>query len=133
MRFLARLLVVSALTIASVGTAAAASDSARLGTTVSVTITSKTEFKFTVKPSKVGRGVVTFKITNNGNLPHDFKVCSSNKGGTATSCNGKSTKQISPKSTGKLVVTFVRSGKYEYLCTLPGHAAAGMKGLITVS
>ena len=76
---------------------------------------------------------MTFTITNNGNLPHDFKVCSSNKGGTANTCNGKGTKQISPKAKGKLVVTFLRSGKYEYLCTLPGHAAAGMKGILTVS
>jgi uncharacterized cupredoxin-like copper-binding protein len=30
-------------------------------------------------------------------------------------------------------VTFLRSGTYEYLCTVPGHAAGGMKGLIKVS
>ena len=132
MRFLTRLLATSALAVACVGTATAATDNGK-ASSVSVTINSSTEFHFTVKPTKVSRGVVTFKITNNGNLPHDFKVCSSNKGGTATSCNGKGTKQISPKATGKLVVTFVRAGKYEYLCTLPGHAAAGMKGILTVS
>ena len=39
------------------------------------------------------------------------------------------------ESTGKtarLVVTFKKKGKYTYLCTVPGHAAAGMKGVFTV-
>ena len=133
MRFLTRLLAASALAVACVGTATAATDNGKLIKSVSVTINSSNEFHFTVKPTSVGRGIVTFTITNNGNLPHDFKVCSSNKGGTANTCNGKGTKQISPKAKGKLVVTFLRSGKYEYLCTLPGHAAAGMKGILTVS
>jgi uncharacterized cupredoxin-like copper-binding protein len=26
-----------------------------------------------------------------------------------------------------------RSGTYEYLCTIPGHAAGGMRGLLTVT
>ena len=29
-------------------------------------------------------------------------------------------------------VTFKKKGKYPYLCTVPGHAAAGMKGVFTV-
>ena len=33
---------------------------------------------------------------------------------------------------GTLVVNLTKAGKYEYLCTVPGHAAAGMKGLVTV-
>ena len=73
-----------------------------------------------------GRGIVTFKITNNGVLPHDFEICNSNKGGTANTCAGKKTTLISGQGgTGKLVKTFVLKGKYEYLCTVPGHAARG--------
>ncbi len=75
---------------------------------------------------------MTFKITNKGNLPHDFKVCSSNKGGTATACAGKSTALINPLASGSLTVTFSKPGTYEYLCTVSGHAAAGMKGVLTV-
>jgi uncharacterized cupredoxin-like copper-binding protein len=37
-----------------------------------------------------------------------------------------------PGTTAKLVVTFKKKGKYPYLCTVPGHAAAGMKGTFTV-
>ena len=95
---------------------------------------SKNEFHFTLSTSKVPRSIVTFKITNDGNLPHDFEICNSNKGGTSNSCAGKKTTLISGQGgTGKLVKTFVLKGKYEYLCTVPGHAAQGMKGLITVT
>ena len=95
---------------------------------------SKNEFHFTLSTSKVGRGIVTFKITNDGVLPHDFEICNSNKGGTSNTCAGKKTTLISGQGgTGKLVKTFVLKGKYEYLCTVPGHAAQGMKGIITVS
>jgi plastocyanin len=31
-----------------------------------------------------------------------------------------------------VVVTFAKKGKFRYLCTVPGHAAAGMKGTFTV-
>jgi Copper binding proteins, plastocyanin/azurin family len=31
-----------------------------------------------------------------------------------------------------LIVTFAKKGKFPYLCTVPGHAAAGMKGTFTV-
>ncbi len=102
--------------------------------TVTVSISSKKEFHFTLSTATVARGIVTFKITNNGVLPHDFEICNSNKGGTANTCAGKKTTLISGQGgTGKLVKTFVLKGKYEYLCTVPGHAAQGMKGIITVS
>jgi uncharacterized cupredoxin-like copper-binding protein len=30
-------------------------------------------------------------------------------------------------------VTFSKAGTYPYLCTVPGHAAAGMKGVLRVA
>ena len=29
--------------------------------------------------------------------------------------------------------TFEKAGRYQIICTLPGHFAAGMKGILTVS
>ena len=29
-------------------------------------------------------------------------------------------------------MNFAKAGSYPYLCTVPGHAAAGMKGTFTV-
>jgi uncharacterized cupredoxin-like copper-binding protein len=53
-------------------------------------------------------------------MEHDFRI------------NGKQTPLIRPRRTSKLVVTFQKKGTYHYLCTVPGHAAAGMKGVFTV-
>ena len=102
-------------------------------TIVNVTAGKPTEFAFTLSTKSVKHGAVTFKVKDGGALPHTFKVCSSSKGGTASSCAGKDTGSITPGSTKTLTVTFATAGSYEYLCTVPGHAAAGMKGLIKVS
>jgi uncharacterized cupredoxin-like copper-binding protein len=85
-----------------------------------VTVTEGTpEFHIALKPASVKAGSVTFKVTNKGSLPHDFKI------GT------KKTKLLSPGSSATLTVT-LKAGKVAYLCTVPGHAAAGMKGTLTV-
>jgi uncharacterized cupredoxin-like copper-binding protein len=40
---------------------------------------------------------------------------------------------LSPGKSATLRVTFLRKGRYPYKCTVPGHAAAGMKGVFTVT
>jgi uncharacterized cupredoxin-like copper-binding protein len=90
-------------------------------TAASTTVTVKaTEFKYTLSKSKVPRGTVTFKIKNAGHLKHDFKI------------NGKKSKMLNPGASTTLKVSFGKAGKYSYLCTVAGHAAAGMKGKLTV-
>lgn len=104
--------------------------------TIAVTAGKPSEFKFTVVPKTVRRGAVAFRITNSatGSLPHDFKICSSPKGSlTKNTCVGKNSKTISPGVKTTLTYTFKTKGTYEYLCTIPGHAAAGMKGLLKVT
>jgi uncharacterized cupredoxin-like copper-binding protein len=78
------------------------------------------EFKFTLTTKTVRHGKVTFKLTNKGRLKHDFKIA------------GKKTKLVSPGKSASLTVTLKR-GKYTYICTVPGHAAAGMKGTLRVT
>jgi len=103
-------------------------------TTVTVTAGKPSELAFKLSTKKVPHGVVTFKISNAGAVPHDFKVCSKpTKGALVDTCNGKGTALISPTLSKTLVVTFKAPGKYEYLCTVPGHATAGMKGVLTVT
>lgn len=131
-----RLLAVAALAgcIALLAAVPAFASSAKTtGTTVNVTISKANEFAFKLSAKSVKHGSVTFKISNGGVLPHDFKLCSSNKGGTANACTGKVTPLISGGATGTLTVNIAKAGKYEYLCTVPGHAAQGMKGVLTVS
>jgi uncharacterized cupredoxin-like copper-binding protein len=102
------------------------------GTVVTVTA-GKPEFVFALSSTSVPQGVVTFEVTNVGSLQHDFKICAVISDGTPTNCVGTSTSLLSPGGAANLTVTFTSPGAYEYLCTVPGHAAAGMRGLITVS
>jgi len=107
--------------------------SAPKASTVTVTAGKPSEFKFTLSAKSVPHGTVTFKVTNKGNVPHDFKVCSKAGNTTALTCAGKGTPQISGGASATLKITFTKAGTYEYLCTVPGHAAAGMKGALKVT
>ncbi len=86
------------------------------GAAVKVTAT---EFKFALSPTSAKAGSVTFTLVNKGHIAHDFAIA------------GKKTPVISPGKTATLTVT-LKTGKYPYKCTVPGHAAAGMKGTFTV-
>jgi plastocyanin len=97
----------------------------------SVTVT-MTDFKFKLSVSKVPVGTVVFKVVNKGKIPHTFKICSSPSGSTtANACNGKVTTSLASGHSQTLRVT-LKKGSYEYLCTIPGHAKLGMKGLVGV-
>jgi uncharacterized cupredoxin-like copper-binding protein len=88
-------------------------------TTTKVTVTA-TEFKFKLSRKTVPVGVVVFKVVNKGKIKHDFKI------------HGKKTPLIKPGKSATLKVVFSKKGRYAYLCTVPGHAAAGMKGVLAV-
>jgi uncharacterized cupredoxin-like copper-binding protein len=75
---------------------------------------------------------VTFVFKNIGHVQHDFKMCRSTSKAAVNACSGRTTPLIQPGKTAKLVVTFTKKGTYPYLCTVPGHAEAGMKGTLTV-
>jgi uncharacterized cupredoxin-like copper-binding protein len=76
-------------------------------------------FKLSTKTlAKPGR--VTFAVKNAGHLVHDFKIA------------GKVTPMLKPGKSANLTVTFRKKGSYRYQCTVPGHAAGGMKGVFTV-
>ena len=96
----------------------AARSSAAAATTVTVTMK---EFKFTLSKVKVPHGKVTFKLVNKGSVQHDFKIA------------GKKSPMVNPKKTKLFVVTLTKKGKIAYICTVAGHAAAGMKGKLTVT
>ena len=65
-------------------------------------------------------GKVTFVFKDVGQIAHDFAIA------------GKSTPTILPGHTTTLTVTFTKPGRYSYFCTLPGHAQAGMSGVLIV-
>jgi len=85
------------------------------------------------KSTKLKVGTYTFKVTNKGLGFHTFKFCTAPvKTATKNTCVGKVTKVLHPGQSATLTVKIKKAGKYEYLCSVPGHAAAGMKGLIGV-
>ena len=115
------LLLVASCAVLAWALPAGAHKTVARATTVTVTVGKPTEFRFTLSLKKVPHGVVTFKVTNKGNLPHDFKIA------------GHKTRLLSPLQTQTLKVTFTKAGKAPYLCTVTGHAAVGMKGTLTVT
>jgi plastocyanin len=97
--------------------AASPDATAQQATTVTVTMR---EFKFVLSKRTVPHGTVTFRLVNKGALPHDFKIA------------GKKSKLIAGKRSGLFKVVLSKGSK-PYICTVPGHAAAGMKGTLRVT
>ena len=79
-----------------------------------------TDFKFTLSRRSAPIGTVIFTVSNKGKKPHDFKIA------------GKKTPPLAPGRSATLRVTFSKQGRYPYLSTVSGQAAAGMKGVFTV-
>jgi uncharacterized cupredoxin-like copper-binding protein len=110
-------LAVAALAAAAV---LAGPASSRHTASFQINVTAK-EFSFHLGRGGVPHGTRTvFHLINNGKLAHDFKIA------------GKKTPLLKPKGETTLVVTFTKKGSYPYVCTVPGHAAAGMKGVFHV-
>jgi uncharacterized cupredoxin-like copper-binding protein len=84
-------------------------------TVTTVKVTAKDTFRFTLSRTSAPHGKVSFVVTNKGHLKHDFAIA------------GKKTKMLGHNKTATLTVTLSK-GKRQYKCTVPGHAAAGMKG-----
>jgi uncharacterized cupredoxin-like copper-binding protein len=103
-------------------------------TVVKVTLGAPSELGITLsKWSALPAGVVTFKVTNMGTVAHNFKVCTKVvTTSKANACLGKATPNLAAGKSATLTVTLTVKGKYEFLCSLPGHAGGGMKGLIGV-
>ena len=121
--------VVGTLGLIAVGTAglatgfaeahpAAAPQAANATTHITV---AASEFKFVFsKRSIPAVGTVIFTVVNKGKISHDFKI------------GGKKTPSLLPGKSATLTVKFTKKGHYAYLCTIPGHAGAGMKGTFSV-
>ena len=108
--------LVAALAVAATTFAVVAYGGSSQANAPTVKVTAKDTFRFGLSRKSAPHGKVTFKVTNKGRLKHDFKIA------------GKKTKLLGHNKTATLTVTLKKGKKYMYLCTVPGHAAAGMKG-----
>jgi uncharacterized cupredoxin-like copper-binding protein len=119
-RFLLALATAAIAALALTGAAPASTTRAAATKTTTIQVKSG-EFYFKLSSKTLAKpGKVTFAVKNVGRVLHDFKI------------DGKKTPLIKPGKTAKLTVTFKKAGKYPYLCTVIGHAAAGMEGTFTV-
>ena len=122
MLFVAAVAVV-AVPVASVHVTSAAvkPQSARSAALLEKVSVAASEFKFVLSKKTARRGVVVFKVKNVGKIKHDFQI------------KGRKTKLLAPGQSETLRVTFLSKGSYPYKCTVPGHAAAGMKGVFKIT
>jgi uncharacterized cupredoxin-like copper-binding protein len=119
-RVLGGVAVVVLVTAAVVAGALAPRGHASAEATTKIKVTAS-EFKFVLSKKTAPKGTIVFTLVNKGKLPHDFKIA------------GRKTPKIGPGKTTTLKVTIAAKGKRAYVCTIPGHALAGMKGTFTVS
>ncbi|HVF04886.1 MAG TPA: plastocyanin/azurin family copper-binding protein [Frankiaceae bacterium] len=111
--------------------------------TVDVTMS---DIKFEPATLSVAKGeAVTFRFTNTGQLPHDAFVgdtaaqqehereMSAEPGGHPHGSGDQEAVTVQPGRTGELTHTFAGAGTFEVGCHQPGHYAAGMKIVVTVT
>jgi glucose/arabinose dehydrogenase len=115
------LTLVAALALAAGGFAVASSWagwSAKAPVTV-VRVVAR-DYSYSLSRRSVPAGRVRFVIVNRGAVGHDFAVA------------GRKSAVLRPGRSAVLEVVLPRAGSYPYRCTVAGHAALGMKGVLTV-
>jgi uncharacterized cupredoxin-like copper-binding protein len=65
-------------------------------------------------------GSLTIEVANQGQVEHNFAL------------EGAATPMLQPGQSATLEVPSLPSGTYEFICEVPGHADAGMRGTLTV-
>jgi uncharacterized cupredoxin-like copper-binding protein len=115
-----RLLGVAAVVAAGLAAVSLAS----AGSTTLKVSADKTKLAYTKKTLKAPAGKVTIVMKNPSFLQHDVAI----------KLNGKvhKSKLVGKGGTAKLTLK-LKPGTYTFYCTVPGHAAAGMKGKLIVS
>jgi uncharacterized cupredoxin-like copper-binding protein len=86
-----------------------------------------TELEWKVVPAKttLAAGKYAFDVSNQGKFPHDLTI-------NGPGVSNERTSQIPAGGSAKLSVT-LKSGTYDFYCSIPGHKAAGMDQKVTVS
>lgn len=112
------------VTMAAAGLAASGVFAAPKSTDAAVTVNvTALDFKYKLSKTSVPKGsVVTFKVVNKGNTPHDFDFATITAG----------TRYLPKGKTAQFKVTFKKAGEYRFICTVPRHVQFGMAGYFKV-
>ncbi len=133
------LLLVSAACAKSPAANAGAGGSAPAAKATVVAVTQK-EWAIEPAVSSVGPGNVTFQVTNQGQLTHEFVVLQTDaapgsipiESGKASEAGHQGEVQDVPPGTTKTLTLNLPPGNYVLICNLPGHYEAGMHAAFTV-
>ena len=74
---------------------------------------------FTASKATAPAGKITINFANTSGVPHNIAIV------------GKGKTPVTPNGKGSFSATYA-PGNYTYICEVPGHAQAGMKGTLTV-
>lgn len=105
-----------------VGGMAAASRSATTASTTTRVTVDMVDFRFRLSQKTVHAGTVVFVVVNKGKVAHTFEIQRLHKITPLLQSGGRAT----------LRVTFKKTGRYYYLCTVDNHVLYGMAGYLRV-
>jgi nitrite reductase (NO-forming) len=80
---------------------------------------------FKLSKSVVRPGTLVFRTVNDGMVEHDFRF-------KKVGPNGLGTPMLGPGESATIKLHTHKAGRYPFVCTVPGHALAGMKGTLVV-
>ncbi len=90
-----------------------------------ITVVAK-DYSFTPSTINIEEGeAVTITLKNEGKMPHDFVV----KGDGVVMAK---TPLVQPGKEATVTFEATEEGEYKFICTVSGHEAQGMKGVLTV-
>jgi glucose/arabinose dehydrogenase len=115
----AALVVAAAFALGAGGYGASSAVSRATAPPVVVRVVAR-DFSYSLSRKAVPVGRVRFVLVNRGQVQHDLAIA------------GRRTAIVNPGRSAMLEVNFRRAGSYAYRCTVAGHAALGMKGVLTV-
>jgi Cu+-exporting ATPase len=125
----------------TMGPVASAASNALPDRTVVLTVNDQLQFVPNVLTAKVGE-TVAFQVVNSGTISHELVIGDAAvqqahedemaRGGMSGANDAADAVEVAPGQTATLVYTFTSPGSLIYGCHLPGHYAAGMRGIITV-
>jgi uncharacterized cupredoxin-like copper-binding protein len=91
--------------------------------------------EFTFQPNQVtvqAGQPVTITLVNKGKLDHDLFIEALGVKLPPMGKNPKDHPMLAPSKSVTLTFTPAKKGTFEFICTVPGHKEAGMKGVIVV-
>lgn len=97
-------------------------------TTLTIPADKSNKLAFAKKSLTAPAGKITLVMPNPSILPHNIAV----RAGTSAKSKLIAKGKVVGKGGVSRVTVVLKRGKYRFLCTVPGHEAGGMWGILTV-